>query len=73
MAHSPSLKTKTVHGVRTGNHSNPNVLKASRRYAGGGGIPAVRDAGGGDTDINPPKVRSESQAAQRGAKRPGKC
>lgn len=29
------MKSKTIHGVRTGNHSNPNVLKAARRAAGG--------------------------------------
>lgn len=29
-----SLKTKTVHGVRTGNHSNPNVLRAARANGG---------------------------------------
>lgn len=23
------LKSKTVHGVKTGNHSNPNVLRAA--------------------------------------------
>ena len=28
------LKTKTVHGVKTGNHSNPNVLKAARASGG---------------------------------------
>ena len=26
-----TLKTKTIHGVRTGNHSNPNVVKATQR------------------------------------------
>lgn len=29
-----SLKTKTVHGIRTGNHSNPNVLRAARANGG---------------------------------------
>lgn len=29
-----SLKTKTVHGVRTGAHSNPNVLRSARAYGG---------------------------------------
>lgn len=28
------LKTKTVHGVRSGNHSNPNVLRAARAHGG---------------------------------------
>lgn len=28
------LKSKTVHGVKTGNHSNPNVLKAARASGG---------------------------------------
>lgn len=31
------LKTKTVHGVRTGNHSNPHVLKAAQAYSGEAG------------------------------------
>jgi hypothetical protein len=28
------LRTKTVHGVKTGNHSNPNVLRAARASGG---------------------------------------
>ncbi len=28
------LKTKTVHGLKTGNHSNPNVLRAARASGG---------------------------------------
>lgn len=31
------LKTKMVHGVRTGNHSNPHVLKAAKAYSGEAG------------------------------------
>jgi hypothetical protein len=30
-----TLKTKTIHGVRTGNHSNPHVVKAAKRACGG--------------------------------------
>lgn len=26
------MKTKSIHGVRTGNHSNPNVLKTAQRH-----------------------------------------
>lgn len=28
------LKSKTVHGLKTGNHSNPNVLRAARASGG---------------------------------------
>lgn len=28
------LKSKTVHGLKTGNHSNPNVMKAARASGG---------------------------------------
>lgn len=31
------MKTKTIHGVPTGNHCNPNVLAAARRAGGDGG------------------------------------
>ena len=37
------LKTKTVHGVKTGNHSNPNVLRAAR--ASGGSCMVDGDSG----------------------------
>ena len=32
------LKIKSIHGVETGNHSNPNVLKAARCYKSGGKV-----------------------------------
>ena len=39
------LKTKSVHGVRTGEHNNPHVMKAARRADGGmcDGKPASRN------------------------------
>jgi hypothetical protein len=31
------MKSKSIHGVKTGNHSNPNVVAAAKRSGGAGG------------------------------------
>lgn len=38
------LKTKTVHGLRTGHHDNPNVLRAARAKRADGGSVLSEDS-----------------------------
>ncbi len=51
------LKSKTVHGVKTGNHSNPNVLKAAR--ASGGSCMAAEGASARPSMSKPRMMRAD--------------
>jgi len=80
------LKTKTVHGLKTGNHSNPNVLRAARASGGscmveGGSSrppmskPRMMRADGGGVQISERSKedikRLESENAPRAARTAG--
>lgn len=60
-----SLKTKMVHGVKSGNHSNPNVLRAAR--ASGGSCGSV---GGNDSR---PSLSRPGRMRGRVSKKDGDC
>lgn len=59
-ARSSGLKTKRIHGVETGNHSNPNVMKAARCYASGGKV------AGSDMDMDDDDMGRKGRSRSRG-------
>jgi len=63
------LKSKTVHGLKTGNHSNPNVLRAARASGGS----CMVEGGSGRPSMSKPKMmRAEADSIERGEVIPGK-